>query len=226
MSILIIEDNQKLATNIQQYLQAERFAVAVANDGEVGLQRARTETYDLIILDLNLPKRDGLEVCTLLRKEGLATPILMLTARVGTEHIVEGLNTGADDYLVKPFELDELLARVRALMRRATEKKDPLLRSGQLELNTLSHEVWYRKSPVQLSPKEYSLLEFLLQHAGEAQSRLSIIEHVWGEDADLLFSQTVDVHVAYLRRKLGREVIKTIPGTGYLISADAHFSKA
>jgi two-component system copper resistance phosphate regulon response regulator CusR len=217
MSILIIEDNQKLAQNIQRYLQSERYAVALAFDGESGLQRARTETYDLIILDLNLPKRDGLSVCKTLREEGVVTPILMLTARVGTEHVVQGLNTGADDYLVKPFELDEMLARVRALLRRTTEHKSPNLVVGDIELNTLSHEVYRGKEVITLSPKEYALLEFLMQRQGEVQGRLAIIEHVWGEDADLFFSQTVDVHIAYLRRKLGKTVIKTVPGTGYLI---------
>ena len=144
-------------------------------------------------------------------------PILMLTARAKQQEIVQGLNWGADDYLTKPFDLDELLARVRALLRRNSPDKQPKMQTGSVVMDTNTQQVWKRDQRVDLSPKEYAMLEFLLRNKGVVQDRPRIIEHVWGGRDDLLFCQTVDVHVSYLRRKLGKSVIHTVPGKGYLV---------
>ena len=221
MTILIVEDNLKLAANLRDLLQLEGHAVVVAYDGEEGLRRALAERFDCIILDLNLPKLDGLAVCRTLRAgdEPAPAPILMLTARSAKRDVVVGLDTGADDYLVKPFDLDELLARIRTLMRRATPERSPRLESGDVVLDANCHEVLKAGRPVSLAPREFALLEHLLRNRGVVQDRLTLLEQVWGESDDLLFSQTVDVHISYLRRKLGKTLITTVPGKGYLIRA-------
>lgn len=219
MHILVIEDQQKLAQNIREFLELEQYGVTVAYDGKEGFEKAMTQEVDLLILDINLPGMDGYVICEMLRQHKKNMPILMLTARAKQQEIVHGLDLGADDYLTKPFDLDELLARVRALLRRQGEKK-PLLESGPITLDTNTRAVQKNKKPVSLSPKEYALLEFLMRNKGIAQDRPRIIEHVWGGNDDLLFSQTVDVHVAYLRRKLGKSVITTVPGKGYMIVAE------
>jgi len=219
MHILLIEDQQKLADNIRQFLELEHYAVTVAHDGKEGFEKAMTQEVDLLILDVNLPGMDGYLICTMLRQHKKNMPILMLTARTKQQEIVHGLDLGADDYLGKPFDLDELLARVRALLRRKTTEKQPRLTVGSIVLDTNTHEVTREEKKVSLSPKEYALFEFLLRNKGIAQERPRIIEHVWGGRDDLMFSQTVDVHVAYLRRKLGKRVIETVPGKGYLIPA-------
>jgi DNA-binding response OmpR family regulator len=220
MHILLIEDQQKLARNIEEFLKLEQYAVTVANDGKVGFEKAMLLDLDLVILDINLPGMDGYLICSLLRQNKKNMPILMLTARGTQQEVIHGLNIGADDYLTKPFNLDELLARVRALLRRNSEEKQPRLTVGDVTLDTNTREVWKGKDKIALSPKEYSLLEFLLRKKGIVQDRPRIIEHVWGGRDDLMFSQTVDVHVAYLRRKLGKKVIQTVPGKGYMISSD------
>lgn len=219
MHILLIEDQRKLAQNVKEYLELEHYAVTVAHDGKEGFEKAMTQEVDLLILDINLPGMDGYVICNLLRQNKKNMPILMLTARSKQQEVVHGLNIGADDYLTKPFDLDELLARVRALLRRQAPEKHPRLRTGSIVLDTNTQEVWKEQRKIDLSPKEYALFEFLLRNKGAAQDRPRIIEHVWGGRDELLFSQTVDVHVAYLRRKLGKEVIKTVPGKGYLIPA-------
>jgi two-component system, OmpR family, response regulator len=221
MTILIVEDNVKLAANLRDLLQLEGHAVVVAHDGEEGLRRALGERFDCIVLDLNLPKMDGLAVCRALREgdEPSPVPILMLTARSAKRDVVTGLDTGADDYLAKPFDLDELLARIRTLMRRTTPERTPRLESGDVVLDANCHEVLRAGRPVSLAPREFALLEHLLRNKGVVQDRLTLLEQVWGETDDLLFSQTVDVHVSYLRRKLGKTLITTVPGKGYLIRA-------
>lgn len=219
MHILVIEDQQKLAQNIREFLELERYVVTVANDGKEGFEKAMTQEVDLLILDVNLPGMDGYVICQMLRQHRKNMPILMLTARAKQQEIVHGLDLGADDYLTKPFDLSELLARVRALLRRHGEKQ-PVLTAGGVTVDTNTRSVHKGKKPVSLSPKEYALLEFLMRNRGVAQDRPRIIEHVWGGNDDLLFSQTVDVHVAYLRRKLGKSVITTIPGKGYLVPAE------
>ena len=219
MTILIIEDNEHLAANLRDLLQLEGHAVAVAHDGEEGLRRAVSERFECIILDLNLPKLDGLEVCRRLREDAcvVPVPILMLTARGSKKDIVTGLDTGADDYLAKPFDIEELLARVRTLLRRAAPERSPVLSAGDVVLDANTHEVLKHGKPVKLAPREYALLEHLLRNKGVVQDRLTLLEQVWGDSDDLLFSQTVDVHVSYLRRKLGRDIVVTVPGGGYLI---------
>ncbi len=220
MHILLIEDQEKLADNIRQFLELEQYAVTVAHDGKDGFEKAMTLEVDLVILDINLPGMDGYVICSMLRQNKKNMPILMLTARTKQQEIVHGLNLGADDYLGKPFDLDELLARVRALMRRTTAEKQVKLTTGAITIDTNTREVWKSERKVALSPKEYSLFEFLLRNKGVVQDRPRIIEHVWGGRDELLFSQTVDVHIAYLRRKLGKSVIETVPGKGYLIPND------
>lgn len=218
MHILVVEDQEKLAANIQKFLELEQYVVTVAHDGREGLEKAMLQEVDVLILDINLPGMDGYSICAELRRQKKNMPILMLTARAKQQEIVHGLNIGADDYLPKPFDLDELLARVRALLRRNGERT-PRLGTGDIVLDTNTQEVWKGKKKITLSPKEYALLHFLLQNKGVAQDRPRIIEHVWGGRDELLFSQTVDVHVAYIRRKLGKNVIHTVAGKGYLIPA-------
>lgn len=221
MHILVIEDQQKLAQNIQKFLELEHYAVTLAYDGKDGFEKAMTQEPDVIILDINLPGMDGYLLCTMLRQHKKNMPILMLTARAKQQEIVHGLNIGADDYVTKPFDLDELLARVRALLRRKGEvQKDPQLSTKNIALDTNTSVVTKKGKAVELSPKEYALLEFLLRKKGIVQDRPAIIEHVWGGRDELMFSQTVDVHIAYLRRKLGKDIIQTVPGKGYLIPND------
>ena len=219
MHILVVEDQRDFAENIRKYLETESYSVDLAFDGESGLRQALLEDYALVVLDLNLPRMDGLEVCRELREAGRSMPILMLTARVGHENAVAGLDSGADDYLTKPFDLEELLARMRALLRRGGESRSPLIVVGDVAIDTNTHEVRRDGKLVALAPREYALLEFLALNRGVARTRLEIIELVWGEYDELMFSQTVDVHVAYLRRKLGKDIIRTVPSKGYMMEA-------
>jgi len=219
MHILVVEDQQDFAQNIRRYLETESYSVDLAFDGETGLRQGLAEEYALVVLDLNLPRMDGLEVCRQLRQAGRTMPVLMLTARIGHKNAVAGLDSGADDYLTKPFDLEELLARMRALLRRGGESRSPVITIGEVDIDTNSHTVRRAGQVVSLAPREYALLEFLALNRGIAKSRLEIIELVWGEYDELMFSQTVDVHVAYLRRKLGREIIVTVPGKGYMVGS-------
>lgn len=222
MRILLVEDQPKLAQNIQAFLEAEGFTVIVSGDGALGLELALQGDFDLLTLDINLPGLDGYQVCQALRARGSKIPILMLTARDSRKDVIHGLDLGADDYLTKPFDLDELLARIRALLRRAAPAKPAIFSIGAITIDTGAREVRRDQERIDLSPKEYALLEFLAQHRGEVQDRPTILEHVWGDRDDLMFSQTVDVHIAYLRRKLGKDVITTVSGKGYVIpQADA-----
>lgn len=220
MHILVIEDQQKLAANMKEYLETESYAVTVANDGRQGFELAMTREIDLLILDINLPGMDGYVICSLLRQEKKNMPILMLTARSKREEVIHGLNIGADDYLSKPFDMEELLARIRALLRRKSVEKQPVITLGNIVIDTNTREVRKNNKKIELSPKEYALLEHLVRHRGIVQERPVILEHVWGGRDDLLFSQTVDVHVAYLRRKLGKSLIETVPGKGYMIPSE------
>lgn len=217
MHILLIEDQQKIAQNIRSYLELEHYAVTVAHDGKEGFELAMTQAVDLLILDINLPGMDGYTICAMLRQHKKTMPILMLTARDTQREVVHGLDIGADDYLKKPFDMEELLARVRALMRRDIVERETQLQTGSIVIDPNTREVTKEGKSVQLSPKEYALFEFLVRNKGVAQSRTRIIEHVWGGRDDLLFSQTVDVHIAYLRRKLGKGAIETVQGQGYLV---------
>jgi two-component system copper resistance phosphate regulon response regulator CusR len=224
MRILVVEDDRKVAGFIAQGLREEGYAVDHAVDGDQATMLAHVNNYDVILLDLMLPKKNGLQIAAELRREGRQTPILMLTARDATEDVVRGLNAGADDYLAKPFRFDELLARVRALVRRGGAARTELLAHGPIELDRLKHKTKVYGKELDLTPKEFQLLEHLLLHRGQVVRRTELLEKVW----DLSFdpeTNVVDVHVANLRRKLRRaaniDLIHTIRGVGYQLGGDA-----
>lgn len=216
MRILVVEDEHKIANSIKKGFEQESWATDVAYDGENGFDLASSEDYDLIVLDLMLPKMDGMEICKKLRSEGNNTPILMLTAKGEVGDRVNGLNNGADDYLIKPFAFEELLARVRALVRRPKETQNVELRITDLVLNTNTFQVINNGKEIQLSRKEFALLEYLMRNAGKIVSKENIIAHVWDYEADIL-PNTVEVFIGYLRDKIGDDLIKTVRGFGYRI---------
>lgn len=219
MKVLIIEDQEDLVKNMKQYLELEKFIVEVAYDGEEATDLLDSEVYDVIILDLNLPKKDGITVCKEARDKGIGTPILILTARTAKDSVIEGLNVGADDYITKPFDMDELVARIRSVIRRSHKQPNPIIEvSDEVSIDTNAKTVTKNGEFVKLAPKEYALLEYLTINKNKVIERTKIIEHVWGEFDNLMFSQTVDVHIAYLRKKLGKTIIKTAPG-GYIITS-------
>ncbi len=221
MKILIIEDEKRIISFIKKGLGYEGYVVEEAYDGKSGLNKGKDNSVDLIILDLMLPKMDGIEVCRSLREEGIKTPIIMLTAKDSIDDKVKGLDVGADDYLVKPFAFKELLARVRSLLRRGKTEKPILLKVGDLELNPSSREVSREGKYILLSKKEYSLLEYLMRNPNQVLTRTMISEHVWDYDFDS-FTNTIDVYIRYLRKKVddpfSKKLIKTIRGVGYKIS--------
>jgi two-component system OmpR family response regulator len=218
MRALVVEDGAKMAALLRRGLQEEGFAVDVASNGEDGSWLGVENEYDVILLDLMLPDVDGIEVCRRLRAADRWAPILMLTARDGVQDRVSGLDAGADDYLTKPFSFDELLARVRALLRRGPSERPPVLSAGDVSLDPATRRVTRGGVEVELTPKEFALLELFLRHPGEALSRTRILEHVWdfAYEGD---SNVVDVYVRYLREKLdrpfGRRSIETVRGVGY-----------
>ena len=222
MRILVVEDEHKIASAIKKGLEQELFAVDIAYSGVEGFDLAATVDYDCIILDLMLPEMDGFEFCCRLRQEKVHTPILILTARGNLDDKVQGLELGADDYLTKPFSFEELLARVRALIRRPRNLVDPVLKAADLELDTNSFEVKRGKRKISLSKKEYALLEYLMRNEGKILTKEQIISHVWDYDADIL-PNTVEVFIKNLRRKIdkpfSRHLIKTIRGFGYKIES-------
>ncbi|HXH27136.1 MAG TPA: response regulator transcription factor, partial [Candidatus Acidoferrum sp.] len=203
MRILVIEDEHKIANAIKQGLEQERYAVDVSYDGDDGLASAKTGEYDLILLDRMLPSLDGLEICRQLREAKIHTPVLMLTAKDQVRDRVNGLNAGADDYLVKPFSFEELLARVRALLRRPQEALQSTLQVSDLTLDTFGYEATRSGKRIPLSSKEFSLLEYLMRNAGRVLSKDTIISHVWDFDADIL-PNTVEAYIGYLRNKIDR----------------------
>lgn len=221
MKILVVEDEHKIAHAVREGLEQESYAVDVAYDGQEGLNSALYEEYDLIILDVMLPSIDGFEICKQLREARNHTPVLMLTAKDQNRDIIRGLDTGADDYLVKPFSFEVLLARARALLRRPHESLGETLEAADLTLNTISKEVKRGNQPIALSSKEFALLEYLLRNKNKVLSKNNIIGHVWDFDADIL-PNTVEVFVAYLRNKIdkpfaGPQLIRTVRGFGYKI---------
>ncbi len=224
MRILVVEDEHKIANAIREGLNGESFAVDLAYDGEEGLNAARYEAYDLIILDRMLPGgMDGVDICRTLRAEGRHMPILFLTAKDQVRQRVEGLNSGADDYLVKPFSFEELLARVRALLRRPHEELGEVLQVADLRLDTISKEVQRAGTSIALSSKEFALLEYLLRNQDKVLSKNNIIVHVWDFDADIL-PNTVEVFMGYLRNKIDKpfdtpNLIHTVRGFGYKIGS-------
>jgi len=221
MHILIVEDEQRLARLIARVLGEERHVVDVANDGDTGLDLALRGTYDLLILDLMLPGRSGLDICKQVRANKLQPAILMLTARGSIEDRVAGLRIGADDYLVKPFAMEELVARVDALLRRGRAITDTQrLQVGDLTLDLLRREAQRDGRIIELTAKEFALLEYLMRHPGQVLTRTQIIDHVWRYDSDAL-SNVVDIYIHYLRDKIdrgaARPMIKTMRGVGYRI---------
>ena len=222
MRILVVDDDRRLCAVIKRGLLEEAYAVDLAYDGEEGAYLSEVNPYDLIILDIMLPNKDGIQVCRELRAKKVNTPILMLTAKDTVEDRVKGLDTGADDYLVKPFAFSELLARVRALLRREGMSKSPELRVGDLTLNTLTRQVWRGQRPIELTTKEYVILEYLMRHPNAVVTRTMIEEHAWDYDFDSL-SNLVDVYIRRLRRKIDDEkddgLIQTVRGAGYRLKA-------
>ena len=220
MRILVTEDEKDLADALVKGLERQGYAVDVAYDGDESLRLAEVNDYDLLILDLNLPKLDGMEVCRRLRDSGSSIGILMLTARAGLESRVDGLDMGADDYLVKPFHFPELLARVRSILRREGEHRKPILRTGNVVLDPNTIRASVRDNQVVLTAKEFGILEYLMRNVGRVVSQEELLEHVWSEDANL-FTQSIKVHINNLRKKLdaagGEGLISTIKGKGYLI---------
>jgi DNA-binding response OmpR family regulator len=227
--LLLVEDEKRLATSLAGGLRAEGFAVDVVHDGREGLDRALTETYDLIVLDIMLPGMNGYRVCSRLRAAGDDTPILMLTAKDGEYDEAEGLDTGADDYLTKPFSYVVLLARVRALLRRRTRGGRPALVVGDLTVDPAFMRVLRGEVEVALTAKEFAVLEYLAVHAGQVVSKAQILDHVWdlAYDGD---ANIVEVYVSALRRKLdapfGRRSIVTVRGAGYRLMADRPVAEA
>jgi two-component system OmpR family response regulator len=223
LRILVVEDELKMARAIRRGLEHEGYAVDVAVEGEDALFRATEYEYDALVLDVMLPRMDGFVLCEALRKEGRWVPVLMLTARDGLEDRIRGLDVGADDYLIKPFAFGELLARLRALIRRGPSERPAVIRVGDVTLDPAAHTVTRGERPVQLSPREFALLEFLMRSPGEVLSRSRILEHVWDYNYEG-FSNVVDVYVGYLRRKLeapfGRPFIRTVRGIGYAVGAE------
>ncbi len=222
MRILLVDDDKKLCDTLKRGLEENTYAVDCVQDGEDGVYYAEITPYDLIILDVMMPKKDGWEVCRELRYKKIGTPILMLTAKDSVEDKVRGLNTGADDYLVKPFVFAELLARVRALLRRDGIIKSSELTVGDLTLNTATMEVRWKCNPVTLTSKEFAILEYLMRHPNAVATRTMIEEHAWNYDFDSM-SNLVDVYIRRIRQKidpsLGKQLITTIRGAGYKIKA-------
>jgi DNA-binding response OmpR family regulator len=223
MRVLVVEDDSGIVQFVRQGLGEAGYAVDVALDGEDGLAYARAAAYDAIVLDVMLPRIDGLRLLSELRRLGIKTPVLLLTARDGVHDRVAGLDAGADDYLIKPFAFPELLARLRALLRRPPLQVDPILRVGDLELDPAHRSVRRAGRSITLTPREFSLLEYFMRHPGQTLTRTQIAEHIWNFDfaGD---SNVVDVYIGYLRRKLGREtdqpLLHTVRGVGYRIGVE------
>jgi len=220
MAILIIEDEKKLVDILKQALKGERHSVDVAFDGEDGLNKAMKNNYSLILLDIMLPKKDGFAVCKELREHQIHTPIIMLTARGTEEDRVVGLDSGADDYLIKPFSMKELFARIRSVLRRRKTADSDIRKVDDLIMDKKKHEVTRNGKIIPLTPKEYKLLDELITHQGEAVKRRQLIDHAWGPEF-LETSNELNVHIKYLRTKIdnnsGKQLIHTIRGVGFVI---------
>lgn len=223
MRILVVEDEPSVANFIRKGLSEAGYAVDLAMDGDEGLAYALAADYDVLVLDIMLPKMDGLQLLRDLRERGQKTPTLILTARDTVDNRIEGLDIGADDYLVKPFAFPELLARIRALLRRPPLQTDTTLSVGDLEMDTATRKVHRNKRSIELSPREYSLLEYLMRNPNRVLTRTQIVEHVWNFDF-FNESNVIDVYIGYLRRKIDKNsntpLIHTIRGVGYRMSVD------
>lgn len=220
MRILVIEDDKKVAGFIKKGMEEETYAVDVAYDGEEGLYLGEENQYDMIVLDYMLPKLDGMEVLTRLRKKKVNTPVLMLTAKGSVEDRVDGLNKGADDYLTKPFAFSELLARIRVLLRRGKAEGKTVLQCNNLTLDLLSHKVKRGNEEIELTSKEYSLLEYFMRNQGRVLTRTMISEHVWDYNFDT-FTNVIDVYINHLRKKIDKnypkKLVHTLRGVGYVM---------
>ena len=216
MRVLVVEDDPDVLRAVAMFLREEGYYVDTADNGEDALHKGTSWEYDVIILDVMLPRRDGWSVLSELRRMKKSTPVLMLTARDAVKDRVRGLDTGADDYLIKPFELSELVARVRALIRRSAGKSQSVIDIGNVSIDTTSRTVSVEGNSVALTAKEYCLLEFLAIHRGELVTRTKIYDHLFDE-CDSSLSNLVDVYVSNIRRKVGRELITTRRGMGYII---------
>ena len=220
MKILVVEDEKKVAKLLQQGLEEEQYEVAVVNDGEQGRAMGLTAEYDLIILDILLPEKDGIAVLKELREKHVSTPILMLTARSSTENKVEGLDSGADDYLTKPFAFSELLARVKALLRRGSAEKATVLKVADLHLDTVSHKARRGERVIELTAREYALLEYFMRNSNRVLTRTIISEHIWNYNFDT-GTNVVDVYINHLRSKIDdggeKKLLHTVRGVGYVL---------
>ena len=220
MKLLLIEDDRAVVEALKEGLEDEAYAVDVAYDGDEGLRTALALEYDVIILDVMMPEKNGYDVCRELRAAGHTTPVLMLTAKDQDRDVVEGLDTGADDYLAKPFSFEVLLARIRALLRRPSDKQAEILQVGDLVLDPSKRQVERAGTTIALTAKEYAVLEYLMRNAGKVLSKQSIISHVWDFDADVL-PNNVELFIMFIRRKVdkpfGTPLIHTVPGFGYKI---------
>lgn len=223
MRILVVEDEKKVASFIQRGLEGEGFSVDVAYDGEEGVGLGEKNNYDLILMDIMLPKMDGLAAVKVLRGKGVTSPVLCLTAKDAVEDIVAGLDSGSDDYLTKPFAFAELLARVRALVRRGTQERGAEITYADLRLDPVAHKVWRNDSEIDLTAKEYALLEFFMRNPETTLTRTMIAEHVWDYTFDS-FTNIIDVYVNYLRKKVDRDyakkLIHTVRGIGYVLKEE------
>jgi heavy metal response regulator len=223
MRILVVEDEPKVASFIRRALEEESYAVDAATNGSDGLELARSNSYDVVILDLMLPGLPGIDVLKAIRAARLKVPVLILTARSKVDQKVTGLDAGADDYLTKPFSIDELLARVRALLRRGAGESMAVIQVEDLVLNPATREVTRGSQRIELTAKEYALLEYLMRNTGRVLTRPMIAEHVWNIDFDT-FTNVIDVYVNYLRNKIDRghdrKLIHTVRGSGYVLKAD------
>jgi DNA-binding response OmpR family regulator len=219
MKVLVVEDTQALATNLVRFLSIKGIQADISFDGRDAIHKAATKYYDAIVLDINLPKIDGLEVCRRLREKEKDTPIIMLTSRSGKDDIITGLEAGADDYLVKPFDYDILIARIEALTRRNLKNKSTtILTVAGYEIDLEKIEIKQGEEKIHLSHLEFDLLKYFAQNKGKVIGRQELYEKVWGEfDGDFMFSKTVDVYIGYLRKKLRRDVIQTKKGYGYMV---------
>ena len=222
MKILVVDDEPVLLEQLRETLTSQKYDVDTADDGESALDKLFDNPYDLIILDIMLPKVDGLSILQEIRKAKIKTPVLMLTSKGTVEDKIQGLDYGADDYLAKPFALAELMARVRSLLRRTSDQKDLLLTVRDIALNPKTRQVIKSGKSLELTPKEFSILEFLLYNQNRVVSRFTLAEHVWGDEFDpFTMSNFIDVHIKNLRRKIGdtdkKKIIRTVRGIGFII---------
>jgi len=222
MKILVVDDEPDLLEQLRETLTSQKYDLDTADDGESALDKLFDNPYDLIILDIMLPFVDGLTILREIRKANIATPVLMLTTKGAVEDKIKGLDYGADDYLAKPFAMAELMARIRSLLRRASDHRDPLLTVRDITLNTKTRQVIKNGKSLELTPKEFSILEFLLYNQNRVVSRFTLAEHVWGDGFDpFTMSNFIDVHIKNLRRKIDdsdkKKIIRTIRGIGFII---------